>query len=637
MPDAYDWSNVAGFLGGFGQRRGEIAAQNQADKEYKLQTVQTLFQFAEGKRASAEASRLLAGDVNLSRNERDRHQLDAERHTQQGESIYAGASELFGLIDEKPKTGKKENPAMQFLKFVNPFTRRGSQPGQFEQDLSELLSGLGGAKGGGGAELAGLITGGGTGGGGESPGFTAGGIGGATPQGQGAGDPEQTATAAALGAAIPGTGPTPRLPAATGQVSPAAAMLAQQRPVVGSATGEAQEAGVAPGGVAPGVAGITPTPARGPLLEERVISSRELYPYSTGTRSAYPDLSLTDYNERINKEGQEALANLNAQIQSTKVRETFTDAMNDPNFTKHYRPAARAFQDLGAYEIFQKNIADIFPEMRERPPEAGFALMADVARQLRLEQAGGKFADASTWTDETIAAIEALDVWMTMQPDLGPIFVVMRRYIATTRKHSDTWTDADRYNVAQFKDFYDRGMFGPGTGPGREGARVNYSFPKGIDPETGLEVYFVVDPTNPGAGGSPLRDRNGRTITTQGPLQLDEIMYTAEYTFDPDTREMVRKSWKVEMKKVIAVLSRPGTRRQIEQWLYTEIFDTESRRATETYLKNNPTAGLGVGETAGPGPSPGPGSTALDNFRNRARDRAGEGGADTTVTPPSPY
>ncbi len=643
-----DLNNVVDFLGGFGEKRGQIAAQNQADKEYKLQTVQTLFQFAEGKRASAESSRLLAGDVNLSENERDRHKLDAERHTQEGESIYAGASELFGLIDEKPKTGKKENPAMQFLKFVNPFTRRGSQPGQFEQDLSDLLAGLGGgAKGGGGAELAGLITGGGTGGGGESPGFTAGGVGGATPAGQGAGDPGQTAVSAALGAAIPGTGPTPRLPAAQGPVSSAAATLAQQQPV-GAATGEAIQAGVAPGGVAPSATGITPTPARGPLLEQRVISARELYPHTTGTRSAYPDMNLADYEQNVNREGQEALANLNAYIQSTKVRETFTDAMNDPNFTKHYRAAARAFQDSEGYEIFQKNIADIFPEMRERPPEAGHALMADVARQLRLEQGGGKFADASTWTDKTIAAIDALDVWMTMQPDLGPIFVVMKRYLATTRKDPDSWTPQDDFNVAQFKDFYDRGMFGPGTGPGRAGAPRAFQFPKGIDPDTGLEVYFVVDPTNPGAGGSPLRDRNGRTITTQGPLQLDEIMFTAEYTYNPDTREMERKSWRVEMKKVIAALSRPGTRRQIEQWLYTEIFDTTSRRATELYLKNNPTVGLAPGEdvTGTPNlgndgrPQLGVGAGGLEAFRARAREREEGGGGATAapyVPPPSPY
>jgi len=635
MPDAYDVNNIVNFIGGFAKKRGDIAAQNQADKEYKLQTVQTLFQFAEGKRASAEASRVLAGDVNLSENERDRHALDAERHTQEGENIYAGASELFGLIDEKPKTGKKENPAMQFLKFVNPFTRRGSQPGQFETDLSDLLAGLGGGKGAGA--------------GGESPGFTAGGIGGAPPTGQGAGDPGEAV--AALGAAIPGIGPPqiPRLPAATGQVSPAAAILAQQRPV-GTATGEAIQAGVPPGGVAPGATGITPTPARGPLLEERVISARELYPHIYGTRSAYRDMNLADYEQNVNREGQSALSNLNAYLQSTKVRETFTDAMNDPNFTKHYRPAARAFQDLEGYEIFQKNIADIFPEMRQNPPEAGHALMADAARQLRLEQGGGKFADASTWTDKTIAAIDTLDVWMTMQPDLGPVFVVMKRYIATTRKDPESWTDADRYNVAQFKDFYDRGMFGPGTGPGRAGARGNYQFPKGIDPETGQEVYFVVDPLNPGARGDILRDASGRKITTEGPLELEEIMYFAEWQMNPETGSMERKSWKVEEKKVVDALSRPGTRRQIEAWMGSGlVFDTITADRIQKYLDDNPTVGLAPGEDVTRIPGPGnPGNVdrpqltrpgGLEEFRRRAREREERGAATAPayVPPPSPY
>jgi len=174
-----------------------------------------------------------------------------------------------------------------------------------------------------------------------------------------------------------------------------------------------------------------------------------------------------------------------------------------------------------------------------------------------------------------------------------------------------------------------------------------------FDPDTGQEVYFMVDPSNPQAGGTPLRDRNGRTITTQGPLQLDEIMYTAEYTFNPDTREMERKSWRVEMKKVIAVLSRPGTRRQIEQWLYTQIFDQQARQDTETYLKNNPTAGLAPGEDVTGTPNlgntgrpqlgirgGGVGAGGLEAFRARARERE-EGGVGATapayVPPPSPY
>lgn len=641
-PDAYDVSNVVQFLGGFGKRRGEIAAANQADKEYKLQTVQTLFSFAEGKRASAEASRVLAGDANLSRNERDRHALDAERHSQEGESIYAGASELFGMIDEKPKTGKKENPAMQFLQFVNPFKRRGPQSGEFEQELSDLLSGLGGAKGGGGTDLAGLVGGGGggtAGAGAESPGFAAGGVARQTPTGQGAGDPGQAVTAA-LGAAIPGVGPTPRLPAAEGPVSQTAATLAQQQPV-GTAAGEAIQAGVAPGAT-----GITPTPARGPLLEERVISQRELYPHITGTRTAYPDMRLTDYQDQINQEGQSALANLNAYLQSTPIRETFADAMNDPDFTKHYRPAARAFEDLDAYDTFQTEIAAIFPEMRTNPPEAGAAMAADVARQFRLEQQGGKFGDASTWTPATIAAVEAFDVWASMQPDLSPEFGALRRYISITRKDPTTRTPAEQREVDVFIDLYNRGIYGAGTGPGR-GGRVNYQFPKGIDPETGMEVYFMVDPSNPQAGGVPLRDATGRTITTTPNLDLNDIMYTAEWQMNPETGDMQRKSWKVEEKKVIAALSKPGTRRLIQAWIGSGfVFDTYTAERIQKYLDENPTAGLAPGEDVTPGPGnpgnvnrPQLGSGGLEAFRARAKAREERGAATAPayVPPPSPY
>ncbi len=628
MPDAYDWNNVVGFLGGFGKKRAEIATQNQAAKEYKLQTVQTLFTFAEGKRASAEASRLLAGDEKLSRNERDRHALDAERHSVAGESIYAGASELFGMIDEKPKTGKKENPAMQFLQFVNPFKRRGNQPGEFEEELSTLLSSLGGGKGGGA--------------GGESPGFTLGGIGGAPPQGQGAGDPEQTATSAALGAAIPGTGPTPRLPSATGQVSPAAAILAQQQQPVGppfttspvaGAGGEALQAGVAP------VAGITPTPAGGDPLD-RLTRASELYPHITGTRKAYQDMNLADYEQNIKQEGQQAFLNLSTYLQSTPIRETFADAMNDPNFTKHYRPASSVAQATDSYDTFQSEIAAIFPEMRERPPQAGYALAADAARQLRLESHAGKSGDQSTFTDETILKLDTFATWSAMQPSLSPEMGQLSRYIHVLRKDPDKLTEQDLREMTTMADLLKNNIFGTqGTG-----AAKRYDFFKGM--YQGAEVWLYRDPENPRAGSLPLSGPNGLPITTAGPLDLEDIMYTAEWTLNPETGDMQRKSWKVELRKVIAALSIPGSRRQIQAWLTTQVFESGStvQRDVQRYLDDNPNAGLDLGELApGPGnPTPGPGANALDAFRNRQRDRgrgpgADGGGDEVYVPPPSPF
>ena len=594
MPDQYDVGNIVNFIAGFGKKRGEIAEQNQTAKNYKLQTVQTLFSFAEGKRASAESSRLLAGDANLSRNERDRHALDAERYSAEGEQIYAGASELFGLIDEKPKTGKKENPAMQFLKFVNPFTRRGNQPGEFEAELSTLLSGLGGGKGGGGA---------------ESPGFTAGGIGGGTPTGQGAGDPGQTATAAALGAAIPGTGPTPRLPAAEGPVSSAAATLAQQQQVgppfttspVAGATGEAIQAGV------PTATAITPTPG-----EEGVLTARDMYPHITGTRAAYPDLTGTDFNERINQEGQTALTNLNQYLQSTPIRETFADAMNDPNFTKHYRPAARAFQDLDAYDTFQAEIAAIFPEMRERPPEAGFALAADVARRFRIETQAGKFGDASTWSAETIAAVEAFDAWASLQPDLSPEFGAMRKYIRITRMDPSKRTDQDRRDVKVFMDLYDKNIFGTAAG---RGGGVNYTFPKAMNPEGTAQVIWKVDPGNP-QGAVPLLDAGGNQILAEG-LDTSDWLYTSQFYRDPNTGEMSISKKRVDVSKVYDALQIPGNRSKIEALLGTEMFDVEAREEIQEFLNNNPNMGKKAGGGGGPPP--------------------GGGGGGESIIPPSPF
>lgn len=612
--------NIAEFIEGFATKRGQIEEANKQDKQYKLQTIQTLFTFAEGKRAQADAAQALAQDASLSPAEQDRHAAEAERHRDEGQRIYEGASELFGLIDEKPKTGKKENPAMQFLQFVNPFKRRGPQPGQFEQDLSDLLAGLGGAK------TATTAAG--------SPGFAEGGVARQTPTGQGAPAPESP-TATALGAAIPGVGPTPRL--AAGPVSPAAATLAQQiQAPIGTATAEAMEVGAAPP-----VTGIAPTPAR-PLLDQRVLTASDLYPHITGTRAQFRDLNLAQYAERVNQEGQSALANMNAYLQGKAVeaeqrgsayRPTLDEALMDPAFSKHYRAASRAFQNLEQHDIFQTEIGNIFPEMRAQPPEAGSRLAADVARQFRLEQRAGKFGDAATWSAATIAAVEAFDLWASLQPDLSPEMGALRRYIAVTRKDPDLRTEQDQRDVDQFVDLYDRGIYGVGPAAGA-GRRPNYQFPRGIGPD-GREIYFVVDPTNPQAGAVPLRDTAGQVVTTEGPLQLEDIMYVAEYYLDPVTNTMSPRVERVDTKKVIAALQRPGTRRQIEDWMATVIFDDQATQEVQDYLNAYPEAGLAPGEEARQVPTPG--GAALEAFRRRAAEREGRRTGEGYVPPPSPF
>jgi hypothetical protein len=349
-------------------------------------------------------------------------------------------------------------------------------------------------------------------------------------------------------------------------------------------------------------------------------------------------MNLADYEQNIKQEGQSAFLNLNTYLQSTPIRETFADAMNDPNFTKHYRPASSAAQATDSYDIFQSEIAAIFPEMRERPPQAGFALAADAARQLRIESHAGKYGDQSTFTDETIAKMDAFAAWAAMQPTLSPEMGQLSRYIHVLRKDPDKLTEQDRREMTTMADLLKKNIFGTlGSG-----AAKRYDFFKGM--YQGAEVWLYRDPENPGAGSLPLSGPNGLPVTTVGPLDLEDIMYTAEWTLDPKTGSMTRKSWKVELRKVIAALSIPGSRRQIQAWLPTQIFESGStvQRDVQRYLDDNPNAGLDLGETPGPGPGPSPGQTALDAFRNRQRDRGRGPGADgdgdeVYVPPPSPF
>jgi len=346
-------------------------------------------------------------------------------------------------------------------------------------------------------------------------------------------------------------------------------------------------------------------------------------------------MNLADYEQNVKQEGQQAFLNLNTYLQSTKVRETFADAMNDPEFTKHYRPASSAAQATDSYDIFQSEIAAIFPEMRERPPQAGFAIAADAARQLRIESHAGKYGDQSTFNDETIAKLDTFATWAAMQPNLTPEMQALSRYIHATRKDESKQTPQDRQDMVVFADLLKKNIFGT---LGGRGAAPNYSFFKGM--YQGAEVWMYRDPANPGAGSLPLSGPNGLPVTTAGPLGLDDIMISTEWTLDPDTGSMERKGWKVDVRKVIAALSIPGSRRQIEAWLPTQIFKVGSTelRDVQKYLDDNPNVGLALGELApGPGtPNPGdrpqlgPAATALQSFRERR-------GGEAEPPPPSPF
>jgi len=206
--------NIGEFIQGFAQRRGAIETSNQAEKGRRLDTVSTMFDFAEARKTQSDKARELSLDESLTLQAREQHEAEAQRLEQEGERFYSGASELFGMIDEKPKGGKKQNPAMQMLSFLNPFQRRGPG-GEQSQQFQELVSSI--------------MTGGG---------------GGGTPEG---GIARATQT------------PTGSAPAET-----TAGQTFAQLPPVGSSTGEAMQAGVSPAAAAmAGLPATTAPPAGG--------------------------------------------------------------------------------------------------------------------------------------------------------------------------------------------------------------------------------------------------------------------------------------------------------------------------------------------------------------------------------------
>jgi len=355
MADAYDVGNIATFLGGFGKKRGEIAAANQADKDYKLKTIETMFSMAEGQRAQAEASAEAAEDTSLSTDARARHRAAAERSLQEGSRIYDGASELFGMIDDKPKAaGKKENPAMQFLKFVNPFTRRGPESGEFEERLQELMVGLGG-KGMSAADVIGAA------GGGAGETDVGAGLGKLPTSGQGTPSP------------TPGAG-TP------GQ------LLAADRGVVSQREAEP---------LIPGT--IFPTSARDQIQPPAFAGAAaatappEEFPYITLGRydPQFGAMPTDQFETGVALEVKRALNGLAAiQYNTEDITETFEDMANIPEAWNLYIAASTG---TGMHpgldgDKLDRDLAFIFPDLRENRPEVGETILRDFESVLRRSE-----------------------------------------------------------------------------------------------------------------------------------------------------------------------------------------------------------------------------------------------------------
>jgi len=499
MPDAYDVSNVVTFLGGFGKKRGEIAAANQADKDYKLKTIETMFSMAEGIRAQAEASSEAAEDTSLSTDARARHRAAAAKSLQEGSRIYEGASELFGMIDDKPKAaGKKENPAMQFLKFVNPFTRRGPESGEFEERLQELMVGLGG-KGMSAADVIGASGGGPGGGGGE----VGAGLGKLPTSGQGTPSPEGLSVAA-LRAAMPG-GEGAR-PATEGQ------LLAQDRgePLRG--------AEVIPGTIFPTETALgIPQPDFSLAGATAAFPPPEEFPYINLGRYApqFGAMPTDQFNDNVALEVKRALTGLAAiQYNTTDITETFEDMANIPEAWNLYIAASSGSSMHPGLDNdkLDRDLAFIFPDLRPDRPDAGETLMrqfeSDLRRTVQNDPGSilgekGEVLPPKFWPKYLQMSSAKYSVFESTTTD-KPEVPMAKRFLDAARLNPDERSQQHNQDIKAYQQARIELGMGGGTG-GTAGATENITYGSVRHEPTGQlamvrrgsktgQVDFVINP-----------------------------------------------------------------------------------------------------------------------------------------------
>ena len=409
--------NIGEFIQGFAQRRGAIETSNQAEKATRLDTVSTMFDFAEARKKQSDTARELSLDESLTLQAREKHESEAQRLEQEGERFYSGASELFGMIDEKPKGGKKQNPAMQMLSFLNPFQRRGPG-GEQSQQFQELVSSIMAPGGGGGGS-----------GGGGAPG---GGIARATQTPTGSAPAESTAgqTFAQL----------PPVGSATGEamqagVSPAAATLAGLSAAPPPAGGAAGPPESILGGPQPAVAptrGGFPSPGQAVFGDQQAAAPAAAAAPATElptTKSLYPGLleeippwqsarfkePAEEKQERLAQEAFGAVDNMLEYIITTPEQETFTEALADPTFRMHYNAGRRAVEmGLMDRQAFQDALAAAFPAMREHRPDAGDKLQRTFESELLNAQRDNidLTQDIEQWPLKLRQSKQAYDVWL---------------------------------------------------------------------------------------------------------------------------------------------------------------------------------------------------------------------------------
>jgi len=594
MPDAYDVNNIVTFLGGFGKARGEVAAANQADKEYKLQTIQTLFTYAEGKRSQAEASQALAADASLSPADQERHSAEAEAHRDEGSRIYAGASELFGMIDDKPKTGKKENPAMQFLKFVNPFKRRGPESGEFEQELQGLLAGISGGQIGG-------IGGGGASGAGDQTGV---GLGKLPITGQGSGvSPEGTVPARDIFSAMSGE-----------RLTPSATRLTQAQPQPPAATPAEtfEQTGLQP---LPGLGAPLPAPTLAGAFKATEPTTVELYPHISQRRDTFRNLNQRSYDEYVRVETQTAVEGLQAFLQSTKERETLVQALQKPGFTKHYRPAKSGMDMMGLSAEFTKELGRYFPEISDQPPEANADIQRNYAAALvkNIKDVGGaEYLDSTNLSAEVLMWGEAQDQYRArFGPADDPVDIITQRVIDITRRPKP-WTEDEERVYKQYLSMVDSGQIGSGA----VGAGTNLQVKNLMNPEGTMEIAYTFNPRN--GETKPLLFQ-GKQIPTMG-IDISKWMIPKDWIPGPGGSFSFSQS--VDLSRVIQDLRIPGSRVLVEQVLGSGmVFDDLSADKVQTYLDEHPEAGQPQGWVGTPGVgtppvTPGESLAPVNKYRN---------------------
>jgi len=587
MADAYDVSNVVTFLGGFGKKRGEIAAANQADKDYKLKTIETMFSMAAGQRAQAEASAEAAEDTSLSTDARARHRAAAEKSLQEGSRIYDGASELFGMIDDKPKAaGKKENPAMQFLKFVNPFTRRGPESGEFEERLQELMVGLGG-KGMSAADVIGAAGGGaGGGGGGGDGGTVGGGLGDISQRGQGSGSSPEAMSVAALRAAMPG-GEGAR-PATEGQ------LLAADRgePLRGAET--------IPGTIFPRETALGISQPDFSLAgASAAFPPPEEFPYISGGRYApqFGAMPTDQFDDNVALEVKRALTGLAAiQSNTTDITETFEDMANIPEAWNLYIAASTG---TGMHpgldnDKLDRDLAFIFPDLRENRPEMGETLLRDLESGIRRSEQmnpgsilgeNGEVLPMKSWPQALQKQAARYSVFESISTD-KPEVPLAKRFIDAVRLEPKDRSPQHLQDIKAYTAARTLGM-GGGAG-GTAGATENITYGS-VRHEPSGQLAMVRRGSKTGQVDFVINPKTNLPFFT-GKADISR--------WQSKTATMVFKDGRYQ--EVFAMLPfqiladlRGGltTREILRPLMESPLFDQETRNIINTYLDRNPEIG----------------------------------------------